>query len=249
MSCQPKSTAFLAMSCALLISACGEKVSGVSEEDVRISNLKILQGSANSLIGKPRLVKPEEPDYVPEPVAQSLRSQLAKWPKGRELADMLARCSGQLVSERLGDKSACYNEYDNEADEACLKKHGYGLESLGQAVTADRFDLNGDGIKDYIISDRYYCRDFSNNQTNAYFVMLSDSKKGFKPAHGDWASYGLQVLDDKVNGKLVLVEQAPKTYGLYTTIYQLADSKFVRKSCVLHDKDGYSSCDMPAPQS
>lgn len=101
MSRRSKFATVLTITSAVLISACSQKATGVSEEDIRVSNLEALPSIANSLIGKERQVKPSEPDYVPEPIAQSLKAQLAKWPKGAELAGALSYCSGALVSKRL----------------------------------------------------------------------------------------------------------------------------------------------------
>ncbi|HEY0589290.1 MAG TPA: hypothetical protein VGD52_24380 [Pseudoduganella sp.] len=235
--------------CLALFSACGQKTTGVSEDDIRVSRLEPLPNISNQLIGKERQVKPSEPDYVPEPIAQSLKTQLAKWPKGAELAGALSYCSGELVSTRLGEKSACNDGFSDKPEPACLEQHGYGKKSIGQALTADRHDLNGDGINDYIISDRYYCQNLSANQSNVYFVMLSKSNKDFKLAYADWASIGLQVVDDKVSGKLVLIESAGKSYGTYSTIYQLRDSKYIPKACIFQDQKGYSPCELPKPQS
>jgi len=245
MSFQSKFASFLVFSSVAMVSACGQKPSGVSDEDIRISNLEVLPGISNRLIGKERQVKPSEPDYVPEPIAQSLRTQLAKWPNGAELAEALSYCSGALVSKRLGAKSACEGEYSDQPESACLTQHGYGKKSIGQALTADRHDLNGDGVDDYIISDRYYCQNLSANQSNVYFVMLSTSKNEFRLAYADWATGGVYVVEDKVHGKPVLVEQLGKASGTYTTLYQLLDSKFVPKTCVLHDDKGYSACELP----
>lgn len=239
----------LTITSAVLISACSQKAVGVSEEDIRVSNLEALPDISNRLIGKERQVKPNEPDYVPEPIAQSLKAQLAKWPKGAELAGALSYCSGALVSKRLGAKSACDGDFVVEPENSCIEQHGYGRKSIGQALTADRRDLNGDGVKDYIISDRYYCQNLSANQSNVYFVMLSNSKKEFALAYADWASYGMYVVDDKVNDKLVLIESAGKSYGTYSTIYELRDSKYFAKACIFHDDKGYSACDLPKPQS
>lgn len=233
----------MALACAGLLAACGQKASSVSDEHIRLSKLEPLESHTNSLIGKPRRVKPDEPDYVPEPVAQSLKGQLVKWKGGDAFVQALGYCSGVLVAERLGEKSACYNDFAIEPDAECVAKHGYGKQSIGQALTADRHDLNGDGIKDYIISDRYYCHDLSANQASVYFVMLSKSKKEYELAYADWASYSLSVVDDKVSGKLVLLEQAVKSGYQYTRIHHLKNSKYVLQACVYHDESGYQTCD------
>ncbi len=249
MSRRSKLVNLLILACLALISACGQKDAGVSDEDIRVSNLEPLPQTSNRLIGKERQVKPSEPDYVPEPVAQSLKTQLAKWPNGGELAGALSYCSGVLVSTRLGMKSACDDGYSDRPERSCIEQHGYGRKSIGQALTADRIDLNGDGVKDYIISDRYYCQDLSANQSNVYFVMLSNARKDFTLAYADWASYAMYAVDDRVKGKLVLIESAGKSYGTYSTIYELRDSKYLPKACIFHDEKGYSACELPKPQS
>lgn len=86
-------------------------------------------------------------------------------------------------------------------------------------------------------------------QASVHFVMLSNPIKDFTLAYADWASYGLDVVDDKDNGKLVLIEQAVKSYGTFSTNYELRDSNYVAKSCIFHDDKGYSSCEIPKPQS
>lgn len=249
MSRRSKFLPLLILPCLVLISACGQKAGGVSDEDIRVSNLEPLPSIARSMVGKERQIKPSEPDYVPEPIAQSLKAQVAKWPKGEKIAEALGYCSGALVSERLGAKSACAGADLISPESSCIEKHGYGRKSIGQTLTADRQDLNGDGIKDYIISDRYYCQSLSANAANVHFVMLSNSKKDFTLAYADWASLGLVVVDDKVKGRLVLLEQAVRSYGTFSTIYELIDSKYVAKACVLRDDDGYSACEIVAPQS
>ncbi len=248
MSHRRKLAIVLTITSVALVCACSQKATGVSDEDIRVSNLEALPDISNRLIGKERQVKPNEPDYVPEPIAQSLKTQLGKWPKGEELAGALSYCSGALVSNRLGAKSACDDGYSPKPENSCIEKHGYGRKSIGQALTADRRDLNGDGVNDFI-SDRYYCDGLSANQANVYFVMLSNSKKDFKLAYADWASYVMYVVYDKVNGKPVLIESAGKSYGTYPTIYELRDSKFMPKACVFHDEKGYSACELPKPQS
>lgn len=246
MSRQSKFAALL-IPCIVLISACNQKAARISEEDIRVSNLEALPSIANSLIGSERQVKPSEPDYVSEQIAQSLKAQVAKWPHGEEMSGALSYCAGALVSKRLGAKSACDDEYSMSPESSCIEQHGYGKKSIGQALTADRRDLNGDGIKDYIISDRYYCQSLSANAGSVYFVMLSNSKMEFTLAYADWASSDIHVVDDKVSGKLVLVEQAVRPYGTFSTIYELLESKYVAKACFIHDDKGYSACEPPKP--
>lgn len=248
MSRRSKFVSLLTFSCLALVSACSQKSAGVSDEDIRVSNLEPLPSIAKTMIGEERQVKPSEPDYVPEPIAQSLKAQVAKWPKGEKIAGALSFCSGALVAKRLGAKSAC-EIYSMEPESSCIAQHGYGKNSIGQALTADRRDLNGDGVKDYIISDRYYCLSLSANAGSVYFVMLSNSKKDFTLAYADWASSGIVVVDDKVKGEPVLIEQAEKSYGKFSTIYELRDSKYVAKACILNDEKGYSACPISEPQS
>lgn len=51
---------------------------GVSDEDIRVSNLGPLPSIARSMVGAERRIKPSEPDYVPEAIAQSLKVLVAK---------------------------------------------------------------------------------------------------------------------------------------------------------------------------
>lgn len=47
----------------------------------------------------------------------------------------------------------------------------------------------------------------------------------------------------------MMIESAGKSYGTYSTIYELRDSKYTPKACVFHDEKGYSACELPKPQS
>lgn len=229
---------------SMLLLACTPKTPEVAAEDIRIANLQPLAGSgAGRDTEKIRLVKSNEPDYVPEQVAQALLAQLKQWPKtGTELGNALDTCSRTLAAKQLGDKSACLEAIGEDEETACHKQHGYGRKTVGQALTADHRDLNGDGVKDYIISDRYYCMNLSANQASVYFVMLSQPKGGYKLAFADWASLGLNAVDAKVDGNAVLVEHIAKLDGATTRILNLVDAKYVRRSCVFQDEHGYSAC-------
>lgn len=237
----PAISAGLASACVLL--ACSPATPPVAADDIRIAKLEPLASGANRDTGEVRPIKSKQADYVSEQVAQSLLEQLKQWPQtGVELASALHYCSGRVASTQLGGKSACQEADGPEAEAACFQQHGYGKQSVGQALTADRRDLNGDGVKDYIISDRYYCQSLTANQSAVYFVMLSAPKGGFKLSYASWASYGLSVVDDKVNRKPVLLEQAEKQYGKYMRILDLVDSRYVLKSCLFQDEHGYSAC-------
>ncbi|GJI93962.1 hypothetical protein RugamoR57_06800 [Duganella caerulea] len=236
----------LGLASSMLLPACTPETPQVAAEDIRIAKLEPLAVSGPERnIGKVRVVKSNEPDYVPEPVAQALLAQLKQWPKtGAELGNALNACSAQLVSTQLGDKSACQEANGLDDGAACFKQHGYGRKTVGQALMADHRDLNGDGVKDYIISDRYYCQALSANQGAVYFVMLSQPKGGYKLAFADWASPNLYAVDAKVDGKAVLVERIAKLDGETTRILNLVDTKYVRKSCLFEDEHGYSACQL-----
>lgn len=231
---------------SMLLLACTPKTPQVAAEDIRIAKLEPLAVSGpDRNVGEVRLVKSSEPDYVPEPVAQALLAQLKQWPKtGTELGDALNTCSTQAAVTQLGGKSACREAMGDDEEAACYKQHGYGRKTVGQALMADHRDLNGDGVKDYIISDRYYCTSLSANQGAVYFVMLSQPKGGYKLAFADWASPVLYAVDAKVDGKAVLVERIAKLDGETTRILNLVDAKYVRKSCLFQDEHGYSPCSL-----
>lgn len=234
----------LGLASSLLLLACTPKTPQVAAEDIRIAKLEPLAVSGpDRNIEKVRVVKSSEPDYVPEPVAQALLAQLKQWPKtGAELGSALNTCSAQLAVKQLGDKSACREAMGEDEEAACHKQHGYGRKTVGQALMADHRDLNGDGVKDYIISDRYYCQALSANQGAVYFVMLSQPKGGYQLAFADWAAPTLYAVDAKVDGKAVLVERIAKLDGATTRILNLVDAKYVRKSCLFEDEHGYSAC-------
>lgn len=234
----------LGLASSLLLLGCGPKTPQVAAEDIRIAKLEPLAVSGpDRNIEKVRLVKSSEPDYVPEPVAQALLAQLKQWPKtGAELGNALNTCSALLVAKQLGDKSACREAMGEDEEAACHKQHGYGRKTVGQALMADHRDLNGDGVKDYIISDRYYCTNLSANQGAVYFVMLSQPKGGYQLAFADWAAPTLYAVDAKVDGNAVLVEHIAKLDGATTRILNLVDAKYERKSCVFQDEHGYSPC-------
>ncbi|MDR3573577.1 MAG: hypothetical protein P4L50_06940 [Anaerolineaceae bacterium] len=218
--------------------------SKIDEADIRLVSAEPLESKARRLIGNERVVQPNEVDAVSEKIAQSLISQLGDWgAKGKELANSLLECSAIHAANMQGNKSTCFDNYSGEAKEGCLVKHGVGRKSVGQILTADRFDLNADGIGDYIISDRYYCSSLSANQSSVYFVLLSRAKGDFHLAYAGWASYGLDVAKDPANGSNVLIERTPKTYGMYSRVMQLVNEKYVPRICVVQDSDGYSRCD------
>jgi hypothetical protein len=232
------------MAALISVSVFYQGIGKAREADIKIASLHALDSKANRLIGKERVVRPDEPDFVSEQVAQSLISQLANWEgNGKGLAEDLQECSAIHAAYMLGNKSSCFHEYSGEAEEGCLVKRGYGRKSVGQALTADRMDLNDDGILDYIISDRYYCPRLSANQSNVYFVMLSSGKNNFRLSYADWASYGLNVVQDPTSGAKILVEKAPKLYGTYTRIMHLVEGKFVPRVCIFQNEQGYSECE------
>jgi hypothetical protein len=216
----------------------------IDEADIKLVSTKPLDSRANQLIGKERVIRPDEPDAVSEPIAQSLIHQLESWGEnGKGLAESLHYCSASHAAAMSKKKSSCFDEFRGEADPGCLLKQGYGRKTVGQMLTADRFDLNGDGIDDYIISDRYYCFGLSANQSNVYFVMLSRTKDDFGLAYADWASYGLEVVVDPTSGAKVLIERAPKSYGIYSRVMHLVKGKYIPRICIFEDEHGYSRCD------
>ena len=166
-----------------------------------------------------------------------------KWePKGKELAQSLYSCSA-AHAYTLSRSSTCDNEFGGDIDNTCLLKHGFGRRSVGQALTADKIDLNGDKIPDYLISDRYYCMTLSANQSNVFFVLLSQPSGEFRLSFADWASYGLAVVENPISKEKVLIERAPKTYGTYTKILHLENGRYRPRICVLKDEHGFSKCE------
>lgn len=220
--------------------------STVSPADVALVRHPVLPSRMNSLIGKPRIVRDSEPDAVPEPVAQALLLQLGSWgPKGQEFVDALKECSARHAFA-VGERGPpCEDEHTGDADPQCLLRRGYGRRTLGQTLMADRFDLNGDGIGDYLIADRYYCHSLSANQSNVQFVMLSGADKTFRLAYADWASYGLVVVNEPRTAKPVVIERAPKMYGTYNRVYQLVDGRLTPRTCIFEDDRGFEPCPTP----
>lgn len=211
--------------------------------DIQLALAEALPSKMNSLIGKERVGRPEEPDVVSEKIAQSLLQQLEAWPgKGKEMTEALLECSAQQASTMDGDRSSCVEKYNGAVDVQCLVQRGYGRKSIGQILTTDRLDLNNDCVADYIIKDRYYCNQLSANQSNVYFVLLSRSKNDFRLAYADWASYGLEVVKSPVDGTNVLIERAPKSWGVFNRIMQLSNGEFTTRICIFEDKTGFSRC-------
>lgn len=215
----------------------------VSKADIAIATAKPVASRARTL-DVARDVKPQEPDFVPEKIAQSAIEQLSGWSNGKELSDALLYCSAIRASRVQGNKSSCFDEGgDEDGSAACLVKQGYGRTSVGQALKAEKIDLNGDGMPDYILSDRYYCGGLSANQSAVYFVLLSQSAGGFRLAYADWASYFLEVVSEPSSGAMILVEKGLKTYGTFTRIMHTIDGKYVPRACVVEDDRGFHKCD------
>ena len=216
----------------------------VDDADRELVAAEPLESTARKAVKKDGVVYQNEADAVSEKIAGSLIRQLGGWGgKAREMVDGLRECSAIHASKMQGDKSKCFTGYPGGVEEGCLVKRGFGRKSTGQILSADRFDLNADGVADYIISDRYYCEGLSSNQASVYFVMLSAPKGEFRLAYADWASYGLQVIKDPAKGNLVLIERARKISETHTTVLQLEKEKFVPRVCIFEDKNGYSRCD------
>lgn len=216
----------------------------VTPKELQLISLKPLPSQIKSDYGHERVVGPREPDVVSEKIAQSLIAQLKRRGKdGNEFAESLATCSAIHASKMQGDKSSCFNEYSGEAEPSCLIKQGYGSKSFGQILTADRFDLNGDGIRDYIITDRYYCGYISANQAQVYFVMLSKSRDDFRLAYADWTSPSIRVVIDPESGKMVLIEGIEKASGNYSHIFTFMDGQYISGRCVVEDEQGIYYCD------
>lgn len=232
----------LGLCVALAGQGCHKRSADIDETDLQIASAESIKSTARKMIGEDRIIAPSEPDYVPEKVARTLIQQLQQsTDKDKELAKNLYACSAEHAY-KLSKHHPCDNEFSGETDEACLRKHGFGKNTVGQALAADRIDLNSDGIPDYIVSDRYYCMTLSANQSNVYFVMLSQPNGAWTLAYADWASYGLSVVHNPVNKELMLIEQAPKTYGTYTRIMALTNGRYTPRICVLQDEHGASKC-------
>lgn len=214
--------------------------------DLELAAADPLPSQVTQQIGKARAIRPDEADAVSEKVAQSLLVQLDTWGgKGKELAASLRKCSALLALDMRQNRSACVDDYSGMPDIECLAKRGYGKKTVGQALAADRYDLNNDGIADYIVSDRYYCPDLSANAASVYFVLLSRSRDDYRLAYADWASYTLQVVERPGTTEKVLIERAAKAYGTFSRILQLVDGKYVRRVCIFQDAEGYGPCAKP----
>jgi hypothetical protein len=231
---------------SLAISGCNRSQE-VPPEDIALIRQDPMPSQTRSLIGQPRPIRDQEPDAVPEAIAKSLLQQLASWePDGKDWAQSLRECAALHAFEvNARQTNPCENDYTGEPDMACLLNKGYGQKTMGQILMADRFDLNGDGVKDYLISDRYYCNQLSANQSSAYFVMLSGPEKAFHLAYADWASYGLEVFQHPKTQQPVVVERAGKTYGTYSRIHELRNGRLVERSCIVEDAQGVGLCPQP----
>lgn len=235
------SLTFLAAS--VLLQGC-QSGNEVSQSDIQIATAQPLKSIARDL-EHPRTVKASEPDFVPEDIAQKAMAQLGRWGKqGEELKQGLLYCSALRTFKASGKPSSCFGDYsDEESGTACLVQRGYGKKMVGQALMADRFDLNADGVPDYLLSDRYYCGSLSANQSNVYLVMLSQPSGQYDLAYADWASFGLQVVVDPATKAHVLVEKAAKSYGEFTRIFHLQGGRYVPRACVHQDDTGFHKCD------
>lgn len=220
--------------------------SPIAKADLELVAAKPLDAQARRLIGEARVVRPSEPDAVSEKVAQSLIVQLENWGgKGKELATTLRECSALHALGMRKNRSSCVDDYSGMPDTSCLIKRGYGQGTVGQSLAADRYDLNNDGIADYVISDRYYCQGLSANGANVHFVLLSRTRHDYRLAYADWASYTLEVVERPGTAEKVLIERAAKAYGTFSRILQLVDGKYVPRVCIFEDAQGYDLCDKP----
>ena len=235
----------VAVQLAILLSVSACKASNdVSKSDALIATAEPLESKARTF-EQVRDVKASEIDFVPETVMQEAMAQLRSWGKeGRALSDGLFYCSAIRAFRASGKPSSCFGDYgDEEGSAACLVKRGYGKESIGQALSANKVDLNGDGKLDFILSDRYYCRELSANQAQVYLVLLSQPSGSYKLAYAGWASYGLKVVSDPTTKSPILVEKAPKSYGAFTTIMHLVDGRYVPRICLFQDEKGLRKCE------
>lgn len=225
------------------VSAC--KVSNeVSKSDALIAAAEPLESNARTF-EQVRDVKAGEIDFVPEEVMQEAIAQLRSWGKeGQVLSDGLFDCSAIRAFRANGKPSSCFGDNgDEESSAACLAKRGYGKKSIGQALSANKVDLNGDGKLDFMLSDRYYCRELSANQAQVYLVLLSQPSGSYKLSYAGWASYGLEVVLDPTTKSPVLVEKAVKSYGAFTRIMHLVDGRYVPRICLVQDEKGLRKCE------
>lgn len=217
------------------------KAGSLSETDIAIASMDSSSFYPSSGDAKPRenLVS----EVVDESVAQALISQLQGWPvSGKPLAQALYLCSADHAFDKQGDTSICTDEYSGEVDRACLVRKGIGRRAVGEILKAQRVDLNGDNVLDYIMSDRHYCSDHSDNQASVYFVMLTDAKRGLTLSFADWASQDLLVVMHPENHSPVLVEKAVRIYGSYTQILHLRAGKYVPRICIVENAQGFAEC-------
>lgn len=241
----PPSLAFALVLSVGLLASCSRKdpADQFSPDDIAIAHAEPIDGVyERDYTPQPRRVKDGEPDAVPEKVAQSILSQLdQRGGSARDLAEGLRDCSAMHATGVSALKTACGDEY-NEPTVECLRKEGHGQKSIGQILAARRFDLNGDGVPDYVIADRYYCNALSANNSNVYFIMLSDAKKGFHLGYADWATMNLLVVRHPKTEQLTVVEKSSKLYGTRTAIFDIRDNELVERICLREDDSGFSAC-------
>lgn len=220
-----------------------EAPNAVSKADARIVQAQPVASKARTF-ERSRVVTADEPDFVPEPVAQAALTQLRQRGKaGNEIAEALLYCSA-IEARQVNQHRSCFGDHDDEgASTTCLMKRGVGKNSVGRALTADRFDLNGDGTPDFILSDRYNCRELTANQASVYLVLLSGPGSGHQLAYADWVSNRLEVVADPVSTSLVLVQRAEKTYGMFTRIMSLAEGRYAERACIVQDERGMHPCE------
>lgn len=215
----------------------------VTQKELTLISLKPLPSLMNSDYDHARVVGLSEPDAVSEKIAQSLISQLKRKGKaGQEFADGLALCSAKHAFEVRPSASMCKNEDDGSLWE-CLVKRGVGRRVVGQSLMADRFDLNDDGIPDYIITDRSYCGYINANQAQVYFVMLSMAKDDFRLAYADWTSNSIRVVIDPDSGKKVLIEGMAKASGIYSIVFTYINGQYISGRCIVENVQGVDYCD------
>lgn len=229
----------------ILLTACNreESTSKFTQEDVAIAHAESIDGLYERVYMQPaRLIKETEPDAVPEKVVQSLLSQLdQRDDSGKALAEALRDCSALHATTVKVPKTACGDEY-NEPTVSCLRQEGHGQKAIGQILAAKRFDLNDDDVPDYVIADRYYCNALSANQSNVYFVMLSDGGQRFQLGYADWAVSDLLVVQHPSTRKKIVVEKSSKLYGTRTAIFEIQHHKLVERTCLSEDDNGFSAC-------
>lgn len=229
-----------------LLTACQPAQSQLSAEDKAIAEAKGFVPNPEWSQRPPyRLARAGEPDFVPEPIAQSVLSQLPSWGKdGDALSQGLRECAALREANARSDNS-CMQDGSDELEAKCMARKGFGKKSVGQSLKAYRVDLNADGTPDYILFDRYGCAAQTANQADVYFVMLSQQGGGFRLAYAGWASFGLQLVRRPDADTPVLVERAYKSYGTFTRILHLVDGRYAVRRCIVEDEKGLSSCDNP----